>query len=117
MDAHSIEILTQLKTEVWWPWDRRGNTDGGYNMRPLRPLRLGRTQEDYETATKDYERGVVEYEASPAINKNRWGSLIEELQALNPENPDVQRLQDMYQRIQTWHNTQNRSLWLEAMLR
>ena len=117
MDARSIEILEQLKSEVWWPWDRRGDTDGGYNLRPQRPVRLGQTQEEHDAATEAYQRGVAEYDAAPTINLNRWGRLLGELKALNPTNPDVQKLRDMYQRIQTWHNTQNKSLWLEAMLR
>ena len=54
MDARSAEILEQLKAEVMFPWDRRGDREGGYNVRPQRPGRLGMTLDDYNAAQVEY---------------------------------------------------------------
>ena len=89
MDARSIEILQQLKAEVWWPADHIGGPAG------------------------DFERDPDH----PSINKARWMRMLGELTALNPMNRDVKKLRGIYDRLETAHNRQNRNMWLEAMLR
>ena len=89
MDARSIAILRQLLREVWWPADRMGGVGMDYNR------------------NSDH----------PARNDNRWKRLLGELGVLNFPNPDVRKLEGIYDRPSHWHNRKNRAMWIEAMLR
>ena len=116
MDARSAEILGQLKAEVMFPWDRRGGSSGGYNVRPQRPDWLGMSARDYDAATEEYERGVAEYEASPNINQQLWRGLVGELCTLMPEYPGTVELWRLYHKIDTYTVKRERAALLDAML-
>ena len=110
MDSRSIEILQQLQAEVGWALDWAVGDDGTLYLPRREQLPWNATNE------KRIAASATRW-TNPAINKNRWLRLIEELTALNPQNPDVRRLKGLYGRPFTFHNTQSKKIWLEAMLR
>ena len=116
MDARSVEILEQLKAEVMFPWDRRGNRDGGYNFRPQAPRGTGMALEDYTLARVEYDARYAEYCAAPNINRQLWHGLVDELSALIPEYPGTGELWRLYHKIDTYTVKRERAALLDAML-
>ena len=89
MDARSVEILQQLKAEVWWPPDRLG------------------------AVGMEYDRD----DDNPDRNDNRHARLLGELQVLNPRTRKVVQLVRQYRKPWVLDNTRTTNLLLEAMLR
>ena len=116
MDARSAEILEQLKAEVMFPWDRRGDREGGYNVRPQRPGRLGMTLDDYNAAQVEYAERYANYCTAPNINQQLWRGLVGELCTLMPEYPGTVELWRLYHKIDTYTVKRERAALLDAML-
>ena len=89
MSARSVEILQQLKAEVWWPPDRLGAAGAAYDRDDDNPDR----------------------------NDNRHARMLGELQVLNPRGRTVVQLVRQYRKPWVLENTRTKDLLLEAMLR